>query len=526
MKANDGLEAIEVTKIFGGAPALDRVSLSIAPGEIHGLIGHNGAGKSTLLRVLAGAIRPEKGSLRISGQEVSFEHPADALKAGISTVYQELSLLPNLTVVQNTFLGAEVTSAGVLQRREMELETRQLLERFGLDIDPFTKLAGLSVALRQFLEIAIAVHRKMRFLLLDEPTASLEIAQVERLFEWLKDLARREQVGILFIGHKLNEMLAVSDRITALIDGQVALSKPVDAVTHADLIAAITGKQKEEGETVKTTGPGLSAIGLGKPAIGSGKDKPALVVRDLQTLHLTGVNLIAKPGRVLGIYGLVGSGRSRFLRSLVGIEPIVNGSVSLFDRPYRPTGPRNAGRQGVVLVTEDRKRNGFIPQLDAGLNVALPVLKDYLALGWLKRGLMRRDTAMALQKVEIRGDLAGPMVRLSGGNQQKVLFARAIRQKPKLLLLDEPTKGVDIGAKGEIHQIIRRLAEGSDEVLVIVVSSEEEEILEVADDIVVFRSGTCDGTVYDPITLQTRESSLRSLAWHRDDQGGEMTNHR
>jgi ABC-type sugar transport system ATPase subunit len=234
---------------------------------------------------------------------------------------------------------------------------------------------------------------------------------------------------------------------------------------------------------------------------------------------LTGVNLSAKPGRVLGIYGLVGSGRSRFLRSLVGIEPMVNGSVSLFDRPYRPSGPRDAARHGVVLVTEDRKRNGFIPQLDAGLNVALPVLKDYLVLGWLKRGLMRRDTALALQKVEIRGDLAGPVVRLSGGNQQKVLFARAIRQKPRLLLLDEPTKGVDIGAKGEIHQIIRRLAEGSGEALVIVVSSEEEEILAVADDIVVFRSGTCDGTVYDPVSLRAREGSLRSLAWHRDDQG-------
>jgi len=187
VSANNGLEAIEVTKIFGGVPAIDRVSLSIAPGEIHGLIGHNGAGKSTLLRVLAGAIRPEKGSLRMSGQEVSFEHPADALKAGISTVYQELSLLPNLTVVQNTFLGAEMTAAGVLQRREMEFETRQLLERFGLDLDPFTKLADLNVALRQFLEIAVAVHRKMRFLLLDEPTASLEIAQALRMISSFSD---------------------------------------------------------------------------------------------------------------------------------------------------------------------------------------------------------------------------------------------------------------------------------------------------------------------------------------------------
>src|SRR6202035_3181797 len=193
------------------------------------------------------------------------------------------------------------------------------------------------------------------------------------------------------------------------------------------------------------------------------------------------------------------------------------GSVSFFDRPYRPKDPRHAAQRGVVLVTEDRKRDGFIPQLDANLNVALPVLKDFVKLEWLRRGLMRRDTSLALKNVKVRGNLDGPMVRLSGGNQQKVLFARAIRQKPRSLLLDEPTKGVDIGAKGEIHRIIRRLAEENDEVLVLVVSSEEEEILAIADDVVVFRAGTCDGSVYDPATLRLRDGSLRSLAWHQEE---------
>jgi ABC-type sugar transport system ATPase subunit len=253
----------------------------------------------------------------------------------------------------------------------MEQETRQLLERFELEIDPLTKLADLGIALRQLVEIAVAVHRNMRFLLLDEPTASLEIAQVQRLFEWLRNLAQREKVGILLIGHKLNEMLAVSDRITALIDGRVALSNSVNALTRADLIAAITGKVSLQ-EVSKAAEPGQQTTI-------AGHEKPALVVRRLQTVHLPNVDLTARAGRVLGLYGLVGSGRSRFLRSLIGIEPLVDGSITLFGQPYRPRSPRHAAQRGVVLVTEDRKRDGFIPQLDANLNVALPVLKDLLS---------------------------------------------------------------------------------------------------------------------------------------------------
>lgn len=511
MAVEDKLEAIGVTKVFGDFTALDGVSLAIRPGEIHGLIGHNGAGKSTLLRVFAGAVRPERGHLRISGRNVAFDGPADAIKAGISTVYQELSLLPNLTVTENTFLGAEQTSAGALRRRAMQRETRELLERFQLDIDPLSKLGDLSIALRQLVEIAVAVHRKVRFLLLDEPTASLEIAQIQQLLEWLPELARREQVGILLIGHKLNEMLAVSDRVTALIDGRIALSKAVNAVTRADLIAAITGKKTSQEE--------LRGVGSVQASVSAKRRKPGLVVENLQTVYLPRVDLTASAGRVLGVYGLVGSGRSSFLRSLIGLEPVVAGSISVFDRPYRPKDPRHAAQHGVILVTEDRKRDGFIPQLDARLNVALPVLKDFVKFEWLRRRLMRRDTSRALQNVAVRGNIDGPMVRLSGGNQQKVLFARAIRQQPKLLLLDEPTKGVDIGAKGEIHRIIRRLAEGNDEVVIVVVSSEEEEILAVADDVVVFRAGTCDGTIYDPAILGVRDGSLGSLAWHQEEMG-------
>ncbi len=501
------LEAVEVTKVFGDVTALHRVSLAVTPGEILGLIGHNGAGKSTLLRVLAGVLRPEEGHLQISGRAVSFDGPADAIRAGVSTVYQELSLLPQLTITENTFLGAERTAAGLLQRRAMERETAGLLERFDLPFDPLTKLGDLGIAARQLVEIAVAVHRKTRFLLLDEPTASLEVAQVDRLFGWLRNLARQERVGILFIGHKLNEMLAVSDRITALIDGRVALNRPVGAVTRADLIAAITGETAGSA-TVKPAGS------TQETAANRHAREPALLVRGLQSAHLTGVNLSATSGRVLGLYGLVGSGRSRFLRSLVGLEPPTAGAVHLFGRPYRPHHPRQAAEAGVVLVTEDRKRDGFIPQLDAKLNVALPVLRRFIRFGWLRRGRLGHDTAAVLRDFGVKGNWDAPMVRLSGGNQQKVLLARALRQEPKLLLLDEPTKGVDIGAKGEIHRLVRRLVEANPGVAVIVVSSEEEEILTIADGIAIFRAGGCDGTIYDPGTLRLREGSLRALAWN------------
>src|SRR6202011_1196792 len=237
-------------------------------------------------------------------------------------------------------------------------------------------------------------------------------------------------------------MLAVWDRITSLMEGRVALSDSVNAVTRADLIAAITGK-----EVVQEVSKGAGAV---QRILTVGPEKPALIVSGLETVHLSRVDLTARAGRVLGLYGLVGSGRSRFLRSLIGIEPLVDGSITLFGQPYRPRSPRHAAQRGVVLVTEDRKRDGFIPQLDANLNVALPVLKDFVKLEWLRRGLMRRDTSLALKNVKVRGNLDGPMVRQSGVNQQKVLFARAIRQKPRLLLLDEPTTAVDIGAKGEI----------------------------------------------------------------------------
>jgi ABC-type sugar transport system ATPase subunit len=240
----------------------------------------------------------------------------------------------------------------------------------------------------------------MRFLLLDEPTASLEIGQVYRLFDWLRNLAQREKVGILLVGHKLNEMLAVSDRITALIDGRVALSNSVDALTRADLISAITGKATVQGIR-KGAGPAQRTTTVRQ-------ENPALIVRGLQTVHLSGVDLTARPGRVLGLYGLVGSGRSRFLRSLIGLEQLVGGSIMLFGRPYQPRSPRHAAQSGVVLVTEDRKKDGFIPQLDAKLNVDLPVLTDFVKIGWLQRGLMKRDTSLALQNVKIRGNLDGP----------------------------------------------------------------------------------------------------------------------
>jgi ABC-type sugar transport system ATPase subunit len=498
-----GLEAVDVVKRYAGVPALAGVSVALRPGEIVGLVGHNGAGKSTLLKTLAGAIRPDEGELRVDGSPLTLGSPADALRAGISTVYQELSLLPNLTVTQNVFLGQELRGRTGLQRARMRTEARKVVERVGLAVDVDRPLGDYPVATRQLLEIAVAIHRDARFLLLDEPTTSLEGEQIERLLELLRGLARDHEVGILLVDHKLDELYAVADRIVALVDGQVRIDADATQVSREAVVQAIAGEEAAEllrNPTEATPEQRLPAR----------SGEPVLRATDLRTATLHGVSLEARAGRVLGIYGLVGSGRTEFLRSLVGLEAITGGQLSLDDKPYRPRNPRAAQRAGVVYLTEERKVDGIVPQLDSVTNVALPVLSRYTRLGVLDRRALARESLALMDRLNVRGNRRVPVVGLSGGNQQKVLLARALAQRPRVLLLDEPTKGVDIGVKTQIHHMIRSLA-AEENLTVVVISSEEEEILEVSDDVVIFKIGTCDGSVTpaDALTL----ADLRHAAW-------------
>ena len=502
-----GIQARGIVKRYGGVPVLRGVSIDIRPGEVVGLVGHNGAGKSTLLRVISGATRPDAGTLHVNGVPQALGSPADGLEAGVATVYQELSLLSNLTVAQNAFLGDERVRGGLLLRDTMRREARDLVERFGLDVDVDRKVGEFPVATRQLLEIAIAAHRKAGYLLLDEPTTSLEGRQIDTLLDAVRSLAHAQGLGILLVNHKLDELYAVATRVVALVEGQVTIDGGVAEVSRAQVIQAIAG---EEGLAIESRRATPSPTGGATAGVASGPSETGLSVRSLRTPRLHDISLDAVKGRVLGVYGLVGSGRTELLRTLVGLDTIESGSLALHGKPYEPKNPGQAQAAGVVYVTEERKTDGIVPGMDSAMNVVLPVLSRFRRFGFLDHRAMRREAGALMDVLRVRGNRTGPVVSLSGGNQQKVLLARALAQRPGVLLLDEPTKGVDLGVKAEIHRIVRDLAHGKG-LTVIVVSSEEEEICEVADDIVVIVHGRSTGR---PLAaLATTPRQLREAAW-------------
>ncbi|WP_111765966.1 sugar ABC transporter ATP-binding protein [Nakamurella deserti] len=523
-----GLRADGIVKRYAGVPALSGVTIAVRPGEVVGLVGHNGAGKSTLLKSLAGAVRPDEGTISVDGQPLALTGPAAALAAGISTVYQELSLLPNLTVTQNVFLNRELRRGGQLDTATMRSAAADLVKRFELDVDVDRKLSTFPVATRQLLEIAVATQRGSRFLLLDEPTTSLEGEQVDRLLEIVKGLARDTGLGVLLIDHKMDELYAVAHSIVALVDGKVRISGRVDEIARADIVRAIAGEEAavhllqagqydqleiaDDGTTPDagrsaTTGPPVAPHrDLATVAEGT----PSFTVSHLRTGSLQDVSIQAFAGRVLGLYGLIGSGRTELLRAVVGLDQIQGGSLTFEGRPYLPRNPSHAQQAGVVYLTEERKTDGIVPKLDSAMNVVLPILNQFTKFGALNRKAMARTATEYMDLLRVRGNRSAPVVSLSGGNQQKVLLARALAQKPRLLLLDEPTKGVDIGVKSEIHRLLRSLAHDQN-MTVIVVSSEEEEILDVSDDVATFSLGRCDGTTRPASELSVVH--LRQAAW-------------
>jgi ABC-type sugar transport system ATPase subunit len=506
--------AAGITKQYGRTLALDDVSISFNRGEIHGLVGHNGAGKSTLLRIIAGAERPDSGELTLLGRKIEPAEPSEALAAGIACVYQELTFPDNLTVAESLFLGQELGRRGFLDRSAMRREALRLCRSIGLDIDPAARLARASVAERQLLEITAALHRKARLLLLDEPTTALEPVQIEALLGIIRQTARDHDVAIVLVDHRLDEIYAVADRVTALTDGRVALSGRTTEVPREALVRAIVGTRVRSSDGNGGSGAngatdGHSARLPGGDKAGDGHRPPALAVRHLRSARLGDIDLVVNSGEIVGVYGLTGSGRTRLLRTLFGDEPATSGELELDGRPFRPRSPRDAIRAGLAYVPEERKADGFVPRFSAYRNVTLPIIGRYQRLGFLQRARMRRDASRALADLGVRGDVAGPMALLSGGNQQKVLFGRSAMQQPRLLLLDEPTKGIDIGAKAEVHRIIQRMAR-EDGVAILLVSSEEEEILDVADQVVVMRAGSCDGIRHPATSLGI--ATLRHLA--------------
>ncbi len=500
MSGGEGLVVRDIVMSYSGVTVLKGVSIAVRPGEVIGLVGHNGAGKSTLMKVISGAVRPDSGTIDIDGKAETLGSPIDALRAGIVTVYQELSLLPNLTVAQNVFLGNELKKGGALNKEAMRQATRELTARFGLDIDPDSKVGTHSVATRQLLEIAVATHRNAKFLLLDEPTTSLEGNQVDQFLEIVRALAA-QGIGIVLVDHKLEELYAVASRVVALVDGEVRIDAAVSDVSRQDVVVAIAGEEAVDLLDRRAEVP---------RAASDPHAEVTVQVTGLRTDRLAGVDLKAHAGRVLGIYGLVGAGRTELLRTLVGLDTVTSGTVTVFDESYAPRDPDDARKAGVVYLTEERKVDGIVPQLDSNVNAMLPVLRRAYRAGFLSRRQLRAEANVYMDQLKVRGDRTGAISNLSGGNQQKVLLARALAQEPRVLLLDEPTKGVDLGVKADIHQIIRQLAHDKG-LTVILVSSEEEEICDVSDDVIVMNNGSTDGQLLDPTTLTP--ASLRHAAW-------------
>jgi ribose transport system ATP-binding protein len=500
-----------ITKTFGSATALDRVDLTLQRGEVHALVGENGAGKSTLVKIMTGAYHRDAGAVYLEGAPVDFDTPADAQTAGVCAVHQEIHLLSHRTVAENIFLGREPRRFGFIDWGRMNADTGALLAGLGLDIDPRVTLGELNTARQQMVAIARGVSLGARVLVLDEPTSSLSPREVSILYE-LAGRLRAQGTAIVYISHRFDELYAICDRVTVLRDGKLVSTQPLAGLERIDLVCLMLGKSRE------ALAGGTTSFGehRARHAMGA-SDAAAPPVLRTESLargaKLRGVSLEVRPGEIVGVAGLLGSGRTETARAVFGAAPSEEGTVFLGGTRVDPRSPDDAIRAGVGFVSEDRKAEGIIPELSIRENLTLAALPTLTRFGIVSRTKQRELVDRFMQRLGIKATSADQRIReLSGGNQQKVLLARWLCTQPKLLILDEPTRGIDIGAKGEIQQLVNELASGGLGVLMI--SSELEELVEGSSRVVVLR----DGRNVAELTGEgiTQEAIIQAMA----DDGG------
>lgn len=463
-----------VTKRFGATVALDRVSVDIARGEIHGLVGENGAGKSTLGKILAGVLLPDEGTLIVAGETVSFRSPRDALDRGITTIAQELSLVPARTVIDNIFLGIEDHSGPLVRRGALRTRFEELVERSGIEVKGDTIVGSLPVAERQKVEILRAVARRCELVVMDEPTARLSSNEARHLYETVRALAAAGTT-VVYISHFLEEVLALSDRITVMRDGVVVRSGPATQETHGSLIEGMIGRRLE--------------AAFPERRVPEPSNPEVLVVEGLTRRGVfEDVSFSVRAGEIVVLAGLVGSGRSEIGRAVFGADRVTAGRVRLNGEVLRLVHPRTAIGAGMGMIPEARKEQGLLLGRTVRENITLPHLRLFSRGGIVSRRAETDIVTPIIRDVDIRAASAeAPMETLSGGNQQKTLFARWLVSRPRLLIADEPTRGVDVGAKRAIYELLAGLAaEGSG---VLVISSEIEEVLGLAHRILVMRRG-------------------------------------
>jgi ribose transport system ATP-binding protein len=474
------LELIGISKTYPGVVALDRVDLSVRRGEVLGLIGENGAGKSTLMKVLGGVTEPTAGSIRIDGRESRSLTIADAIAAGIAFVHQELNLFDNLDVAANVFIGREPLRGGPLKlidRTKLHAQVQPLLDRLGVDFAPDTPVAELSLAQMQLVEIAKALSLDARLVIMDEPTSSLTLTETDALMRVIAEL-ERGGVSVIFISHRLNEVERCADRVVVLRDGRVVGELDRGTIAHDGMIRLMIGRDLKSLYIAPAAAPGAILLEIADLRTAAYPDRP--------------VSLSVRRGEILGLAGLVGSGRTELARAVFGVDPLVGGTVRLEGEPLSIALPRDAIDRGIYLVPEDRKRSGLLLEFTIAENISLADLASHARAAIIRAQSEIASAEQQRHKLNIKTpSVANEVAALSGGNQQKVVLAKWLSMKPRVIIFDEPTRGIDVGAKNEIYELMRALADGG--VAILMISSDMEEVIGVSDRVAVMCEGAISG---------------------------------
>ncbi len=490
------LELRSIGKTYPGVTALQGVSLDVSRGEVVGLIGENGAGKSTLMKVLGGVVPPSSGSVVIDGVERPELTVTESMAAGIAFVHQELNLFENLSVAANIFIGREPLTGGPLRlvdTRRLRAIARPLLERLGVEFGPETPVSELSIAQRQMVEIAKALSLDARLIIMDEPTSSLTLTETDRLLAVVAEL-RAQGVSVIYITHRLGEIRQCADRVVCLRDGRVVGTLARDELTHATMIRLMIGRDLRSLYIPPKVRP----------------DGGGCEIREVRTSAFPDrtVSLEVRRGEILGLAGLVGSGRTSLARTLFGIDPVLSGEVRLDGEAIRIRSPRDAIARGIYLAPEDRKRAGLVLDMPIRENVTLADLPGHARMGLINGAAETRTAERQRSRLGIKApSVETPAVTLSGGNQQKVVLAKWLSMRPQLIVFDEPTRGIDVGAKSEIYELMRDLADNR--VAILMISSDMEEVIGVSDRIAVMHEGTIAGFLERP---QFSEHNVLELA--------------